>query len=108
MLFISLALSMVSPTHRPSKRIKVASSPRYSDRPDWSVQTSIPNLILLYFYYSVITSSQPVTGHTIESTDGSNDIQGHSVVESFTQPSRFDELIIGTQIPCTPGASQVS
>ena len=28
-------------------------------------------------------------------------------IESFTQPSRFDELIIGTQIPCTPGASQV-
>ena len=26
---------------------------------------------------------------------------------SFTQPSRFDELIIGTQVPCTPGASQV-
>ena len=28
-------------------------------------------------------------------------------LESFTQPSRFDELIIGTQVPCTPGASQV-
>ena len=27
--------------------------------------------------------------------------------ESFTQPSRFDELIIGTQVACTPGASQV-
>ena len=33
---------------------------------------------------------------------------GGVAIESFTQPSRFDELIIGTQIPCTPGASQVN
>ena len=58
--------------------------------------------------YSEVTSSQPVGCHgdigSIEGTD-----TGHAVaVESFTQPSRFDELIVGTQIPCTPGASQVS
>lgn len=29
-----LALAMVSPTHRSSKRIKVMSSPRYSERPE--------------------------------------------------------------------------
>ena len=28
-------------------------------------------------------------------------------VESFTQPSRYDELVISTQVPCTPGASEV-
>jgi len=26
---------------------------------------------------------------------------------SFTQPVKFEELIVGTQVPCTPGASQV-
>ena len=26
---------------------------------------------------------------------------------SFTQPAKFEELIVGTQVPCTPGASQV-
>ena len=58
-----------------------------------------------------MTSSQPVhfhgnegIGEGIDGTDA-----GHAVsIESFTQPSRFDELIVGTQIPCTPGASQVS
>ena len=32
---------------------------------------------------------------------------GKVTVESFTQPSTFDEIVLGTQIPCTPGASQV-
>ena len=54
-----------------------------------------------------MTSSQPVH----KSDDGGNvdgvGARGAVIVESFTQPSRFDELIIGTQIPCTPGASQV-
>lgn len=80
------ALTVVSPTHRPSKRIKVESSPRYSDRPE-----------------STVTSSQPVLR---ESTDSTDDSEGHALFESLTQPSRFDELIIGTQVPCTPGASQ--
>ena len=53
---------------------------------------------------SIVTSSQPVlTGNTVESNNDSC----NAAVESFTQPSRFDELIIGTQVPCTPGGSQV-
>ena len=52
--------------------------------------------------YSEVTSSQPVglreAGEGVDSAEA---------VISFTQPSRYDELIIGTQIPCTPGASQV-
>ena len=28
-------------------------------------------------------------------------------MESFTQPSTFDEIVLGTQVSCTPGASQV-
>ena len=53
-------------------------------------------------------SSQPVHKSDIDSgnVDGVG-AGGAVVVESFTQPSRFDELIVGTQIPCTPGASQV-
>lgn len=53
-------------------------------------------------------SSQPV--HKSDGDGGNVDsagARGAVVVESFTQPSRFDELIVGTQIPCTPGASQV-
>ncbi|XP_064398553.1 serine/threonine-protein kinase Chk1-like [Halichondria panicea] len=78
------ALTIVSPTHRPSKKIKIDSSPRYSDRTG-----------------SEATASQPV--HHREGGEGVDGVVG---VESFTQPSRFDELIVGTQIPCTPGASQ--
>ncbi|XP_019853937.1 PREDICTED: serine/threonine-protein kinase Chk1-like [Amphimedon queenslandica] len=86
------ALAMVSPTHRASKRIKVVSSPRYSERPE-----------------STVTASQPVSGDASSAADVNETLESsHSVVESFTQPSRFDELIIGTQIPCTPGASQTS
>ncbi len=51
---------------------------------------------------SEATASQPV--HHREGGEGVDGVVG---VESFTQPSRFDELIVGTQIPCTPGASQV-
>lgn len=52
---------------------------------------------------SIVTSSQPATTTDVEPADSN----ATATVESFTQPSRFDELIIGTQIPCTPGASQV-
>ena len=55
---------------------------------------------------SEVTSSQPVTSHLNDTTADMED--GGVAIESFTQPSRFDELIIGTQIPCTPGASQVN
>ena len=55
--------------------------------------------------FSVVTSSQPVRGESADLTDDNKD--GHALVESLTQPSKFDELIIGTQLPCTPGASQV-
>ena len=58
-----------------------------------------------YYISSTVTSSQPVLR---ESTDSTDDSEGHALFESLTQPSRFDELIIGTQVPCTPGASQVS
>ena len=54
---------------------------------------------------SEVTSSQPITSHLNDTTEDMED--GGVAIESFTQPSRFDELIIGTQIPCTPGASQV-
>ena len=47
-------------------------------------------------------SSQPVNAHC-EDVGG----DGKVTVESFTQPSTFDEIVLGTQIPCTPGASQV-
>jgi hypothetical protein len=63
---------------------------------------------LIHLCDSEVISSQPV--HKSD-TDGDNvasiGARGAVIVESFTQPSRFDELIIGTQIPCTPGASQV-
>ena len=59
-----------------------------------------------------VTSSQPVTAHSDGVRGESEGVDGGegegSTVESFTQPSRFDELIVGTQVPCTPGASQVS
>ena len=58
-----------------------------------------------YYTHSEVTSSQPVNIHSsgfeVEMVDGA------AAIESFTQPSRFDELIVGTQVPCTPGASQV-
>jgi serine/threonine-protein kinase Chk1 len=80
------SLSVVSPTHRSSKRIKLAGSPRYSDR-----------------HEKTVTSSQPAEfSGAAEAPEGAS----HSVVESFTQPSRYEELIVGTQIPCTPGGSQ--
>ena len=56
-----------------------------------------------------MVSSQPVHKSDTDSDNvDSVGARGAMIVESFTQPSRFDELIIGTQIPCTPGASQVS
>ena len=55
---------------------------------------------------SMFPSSQPVPsrdeGVPSDSTDEA------VAVESFTQPSRYDEMVMGTQVPCTPGASQVS
>ena len=55
-----------------------------------------------------MVSSQPVHKSDTDSDNvDSVGARGAMIVESFTQPSRFDELIIGTQIPCTPGASQV-
>ena len=60
-----------------------------------------------FYHISEVTSTQPVHCHGDEGSGKGVD-GGHAVsVESFTQPSRFDELIVGTQIPCTPGASQV-
>lgn len=59
---------------------------------------------------SEVMSSQPVHKSDGDGDGGNIDsvgARGAVVVESFTQPSRFDELIVGTQIPCTPGASQV-
>ena len=119
----------MSPTHRSSKKMKM-DPPRYSDRHSRShIHThtrssahssthSFTTLILLSclvhllessyllfpFLSSIVVSSQPVSGEDF--TDGC-EAAGGVLVESFTQPSRFDELIIGTQIPCTPGASQV-
>lgn len=63
---------------------------------------------LLYLCDSEVVSSQPVhkSDTDVDNVD-SVGARGAMIVESFTQPSRFDELIIGTQIPCTPGASQV-
>ena len=62
--------------------------------------------------YSEVSSSLPNRSHSTSSTGGADGegVDGEGVevtVESFTQPTRYDELIIGTQVPCTPGASQV-
>eukprot|EP00731_Ephydatia_muelleri_P007103 Em0003g1351a len=78
------ALSLVSPSCQHTRRVKVESSPRYGDRPG-----------------SDVVSSQPVNAHC-EDVGG----DGKVTVESFTQPSTFDEIVLSTQIPCTPGASQ--
>ena len=41
-------------------------------------------------------------------TDAEDGAFGFCVARgSFTQPTKFEELIVGTQVPCTPGASQV-
>ena len=61
------------------------------------------------YTYSEVSSSLPNRSHSTSSTGGEG-VDGEGVevtVESFTQPTRYDELIIGTQVPCTPGASQV-
>lgn len=78
------ALSLVSPSCQHTRRVKVESSPRYEDR-----------------LGSDVVSSQPVNVHC----EG-EDRDGKVMVESFTQPSTFDEIVLGTQISCTPGASQ--
>jgi serine/threonine-protein kinase Chk1 len=80
------ALSAVSPSHRhSSRRPRIESSPRYADRNN-----------------SEISSSQPGPVDR-ESVDGG---EVEVAVESFTQPSRYDELVISTQVPCTPGATE--
>ena len=62
--------------------------------------------------HSEVSSSLPNRSHSTSSTGGADGegVDGEGVevtVESFTQPTRYDELVIGTQVPCTPGASQV-
>ena len=60
-----------------------------------------------------MTSSQPAP-RCCASTDaggGGDDVDVADSVQlavgSFTQPAHYDELVLGTQVPCTPGASQV-
>ena len=61
-------------------------------------------LSLYHFHCSdMVPSSLPVGR---EGVDG-GEVVGMAV-ESFTQPSRYDELVISTQVPCTPGASEVN
>ena len=62
----------------------------------------IMQLLCSVISFSEVTSSQPAC-----TTEGARGVDATVAMNSFTQPSRFDELIIGTQIPCTPGASQV-
>jgi len=72
-------------THRPTKKVKIESSPRYQERSG---------------HERTVTSSQPVA------LDNSEVLLKAAGTDCFTQPSCYDELIIGTQIPCTPGCSQ--
>ena len=79
------ALNVMSQTHlRPFKRIKVDSSPRYSDR-----------------HGCEVIVSQPISHAPADSMD-----IGRMLPKPFTQPSQQDELIVSTQIPYTPGASE--
>ena len=57
----------------------------------------------LFMPHSEISSSLP-DPMGCEGVDG-NEVA--AAVESFTQPTRYDELVISTQVPCTPGASEV-
>ena len=69
-----------------------------------SSSPSPPLLPLSPLFSSDVASSQPANIHC-EGEDVGGD--GKVTVESFTQPSTFDEIVLGTQVPCTPGASQV-
>lgn len=73
----------VSPSHRP-RRPLINSSPRYADRDSSDIPSSLPH---------------PMGRDTVDGEVG-------VTMESFTQPSRYDELVISTQVPCTPGATE--
>jgi hypothetical protein len=53
--------------------------------------------------HSDIPSSLPVGREGVDGGGGEVGV----AFESFTQPSRYDELVISTQVPCTPGATEV-
>ena len=74
-----------SATHYPAKKVKIESSPRYQERTG---------------HERMVTSSQPVI---LDNTDVLLKAAG---TDCFTQPSCYDELIIGTQVSCTPGGTQ--
>lgn len=58
------------------------------------------------YTHSEISSSLPdPVGRGEEGVDDGSLVEG--AVESFTQPTRYDELVISTQVPCTPGATEV-
>lgn len=58
------------------------------------------------YTHSEISSSLPdPVGRGEEGVDDGSLVEG--AVESFTQPTRYDELLISTQVPCTPGATEV-
>jgi hypothetical protein len=52
--------------------------------------------------HSDIPSSLPVGREGVDGGGGEVGV----AFESFTQPSRYDELVISTQVPCTPGATE--
>ena len=74
-----------SAAHYPTKKVKIESSPRYQERTG---------------HERTVTSSQPVI---LDNTDVLLKAAG---TDCFTQPSCYDELIIGTQVSCTPGGTQ--
>ena len=74
-----------SSTHYSAKKIKIESSPRYQERTG---------------HERTVTSSQPVI------LDNSEVLLKAAGTDCFTQPSCYDELIIGTQVSCTPGGTQ--
>ena len=74
-----------SATHYPAKKVKIESSPRYQERTGRE---------------RTVTSSQPVI------LDNSDVLLKAAGTDCFTQPSCYDELIIGTQVSCTPGGTQ--
>ena len=85
------AIARLSPSQEASrsysaKKIKIESSPRYLERTGCE---------------RTVTSSQPVV------VDNNEVLLKSAGTDCFTQPSCYDELIIGTQLSCTQGGSQM-
>ncbi len=56
---------------------------------------------------SVVDNTHEDVKGISKETDAMDVMCGFTARGSFTQPTKFEELLVGTQVPCTPGASQV-